>query len=93
MRIYSLLTTCAERKNTVFLLLFLKENVNQILTSNKDFMLFLCVCVIFLFQFEKNTMRASPQNKKASWSGLNSYVYVHHLYMRTIMVLLEGTVF
>ena len=26
--------------------------------------------VIFLFQFEKNTMRAGLQNEKSSWSGL-----------------------
>ena len=37
---------------TIFLPLFLKESINQILASNKDFMgVFLCV--IFLFQFEK----------------------------------------
>ena len=55
---------------TIFLPLFLKESINQILASNKDFMgVFLCV--IFLFQFEKNTMRAGPQSEKSSWSGLS----------------------
>ena len=64
---YSLLTSFAERKNTIFLLLFLEESKNQILASNKDFMFFF---VIFLFQFEKNIMRAGPQNEKSNWSGL-----------------------
>ena len=40
-RMYSLLTTFAERKN-IFLLLFLEESINQILASNKDFMRFFC---------------------------------------------------
>ena len=71
MRMYSLLTTFGERKNTVFLLLFLKESLNQILASNKDFVFLWVFCDTFLlFQFEKNTMRTGPQNKKSSWSGL-----------------------
>ena len=66
-RMYSFLTTFAERKNTIFLLLFLKESINQILASNKDFMFFF---VTFLFQFEKNIMLTDPQNEKSNWSGL-----------------------
>ena len=65
---YSLLTTFAERKKHTIFLLFLKDSVNQILASNKDFMVFV-LGVIFLFQFEKNTMPAGPQNEKSSWSG------------------------
>ena len=70
---YSLSTTSAERKkHTIFLLLFLKESINQILASNKIFHgIFF---VIFLFQFEKNTMRAGPQNEKSSCSGLSTFV-------------------
>ena len=64
----SLLATFGERKNTIFLLLFLIESINQILASNKDFMVFFSV--IFLFQFEKNTMQAGQQNEKSSWSRL-----------------------
>ena len=30
--------------------------------------------MIFLFQFEKNTMWVGPQNEKSSWSGLNSTI-------------------
>ena len=66
---YSLLTTFGECKNTIFLLLFLKESINQILASNKDFMV-LFFFVILLFQFEKNTMQVGQQNEKSSWSGL-----------------------
>ena len=34
------LTTFTERKNIIFLLLFLKVSINQLLASNKDFMVF-----------------------------------------------------
>ena len=63
-RMYPLLTTFAELKNTIFLLLFLKDTINKTLASTKDFVFFF---VRFLFEFEKNTiLRADPQNEKSS---------------------------
>ena len=63
---HSLLSAFAEQKKyTIFLLLFLRESINQIL-AYKDFMfvcvcvcvcMCVCVCVMFLFQFEKNAVR------------------------------------
>ena len=62
-RMYPLLTTFAELKNTIFLLLFLKDTINKTLASTKDFVFF----VRFLFEFEKNTiLQADPQNEKSS---------------------------
>ena len=63
----------------IFLQLFLKEIINQILASNKDFIFFYIYIyfffVILLFQFEKNSMWADPQNEKSSWSALTVFLY------------------
>ena len=47
------LTTFTERKNIIFLLLFLKVSINQILASNKDFMVFSFFVWYFYFNLEK----------------------------------------
>ena len=53
---------------TIFLLLFLRESINQILASNKYFMVFFCDILISIWK--KKTRRAGLQNKKPSWSDL-----------------------
>ena len=70
---YSLLATFAERKNTIFLLLFLKESINQILASNKRF--YGIFFVIFLVQFEKKYHVGGPakQKMKLVWPYARSY--------------------
>ena len=70
----SLLTTFAESKNTVFLLLLLKESINKISASIRDFMLFFFV--IFLFQFEKiqsGRARKSKNQVGQAIFNLNSF--------------------
>ena len=62
---YSLLTSLAEYKNMIFLLLFLKESTNKILASNEVFF----VCDIFISVLKKYHA-GGPQNEKSSWSGL-----------------------
>ena len=63
------------KRHTIFLLLFLKESINQILSSNKDLCVCVCVCVcvcdIFISILDENTILAGLQNEKSSWSGLN----------------------
>ena len=53
----------------IFLLLFLKESINQILPSSKRF--YGIFFVIFLFQFEKKYRAGGPakRNIKLGWSN------------------------
>ena len=64
---YSLLTTFGERKNTIFLLLFLKESINQILASNKDFMVYFWGDIFILIWKKYHTGGPAERKIKLVW--------------------------
>ena len=70
-RMYPLLTTFGELKNTIFLLVFLKDTINKTLSSTKDFMFFL-----WNFCFNLKKYHASGPTKwkiKLIWPNSNIY--------------------